>query len=271
MSRYQVLFDSLKQKKQGAFVPFVMLGDPDLESSFEIICTMISSGADALELGFPFSDPIADGPTIQKAAIRALSSNVTPARCFELIRRIRERYVDTPIGLLLYCNLVLRPGVAHFYRAAAEAGVDSVLLADVPLRESEPFRRQAELNGIDHILIAPPNASDETLITIARQSRGYVYLLGRAGVTGSNVKADSPLGHTLAILRAHQAAPAIVGFGISHPHQVREYVAAGAAGAIAGSSIVGIVEQNLDDPHKLHTELAAYCGKMKEGTRLSRS
>lgn len=267
MSRYKSLFETLKQKRQCAFVPFVMLGDPDLETSYEIICTLIQAGADALELGFPFSDPIADGPTIQKSAIRALNNGTTPADCFLLIRRIREKHFDIPIGLLLYSNLVLRNGIETFYRNAAEAGVDSILLADVPVRESEPFRNAAIMCNIDHILIAPPNATDQKLCDIAKLSSGYVYILGRAGVTGTETKANSPLTHSLRLLKEHKSAPAIVGFGISQPSQISEYLKSGVDGAIAGSSVVRLIEEHLHDKTELNISLSNYCIKMKSATQ----
>lgn len=130
--RYQDLFTELKANNQGAFVPFVTIGDPNPELSLEIIETLVSSGADALELGFPFSDPLADGPTIQGANIRALDSKTTPDICFELISKIRAKYPQLPIGLLVYANLVFARGVDNFYARCEQAGIDSVLIADVP-------------------------------------------------------------------------------------------------------------------------------------------
>ena len=135
MKRYQQMFTRLQQQNRGAFVPFVTIGDPTAELSFEIIKTLIDAGADALELGIPFSDPIADGPTIQGANIRALAAGVTPAISFDIIARIRSYHATIPIGLLLYSNLVMARGIDNFYARAAAAGVDSVLIADVPLHE----------------------------------------------------------------------------------------------------------------------------------------
>ena len=136
MQRYQQMFQRLNSEGRGAFVPFVTLGDPNPELSFEILKALVDGGADALELGIPFSDPIADGPTIQNANIRALAAGVTPAVSFELIEKIRAYAPAVPIGLLLYSNLVMAKGITQFYEQAAAAGVDSVLIADVPLHES---------------------------------------------------------------------------------------------------------------------------------------
>ncbi|MBC3764676.1 tryptophan synthase subunit alpha [Neptunicella marina] len=264
--RYAQLFDDLKTKQQGAFVPFVMLGDPDKQTSIEIILTLVENGADALELGFPFSDPIADGPTIQKAAIRALDQGIRPDDCFEIIAAVREKHADIPIGLLLYSNLVMKPGIEAFYAKAAQVGVDSILLADVPLRESAPFRDAAVKYNIKQILIAPPNASDDALADIAAASDGYIYLLGRAGVTGTESTATTPVAELAAKLNQHKGAPAVIGFGISKPEHVSAAIKAGAAGAIAGSATVNLIHDNLGDKQLMLQKLADFTQAMKAAT-----
>lgn len=265
MSRYQTLFSQLNDKNQGAFVPFVMLGDPDADTSLQIIHTLIENGADALELGIPYSDPIADGPTIQQASIRALDKQITPDDCLQIISKVRQQYTDIPIGLLLYSNLVLAKGIGHFYQQAATAGVDSILIADVPLREAAPFLQAAEQHGIEQILIAPPNASDQVLAEIAKKSKGYTYLLGRAGVTGAETAANIPTAEL--VKRLGQAAPPLLGFGISRPEQVQDAIAQGAAGAIAGSATVNIIAQNLNQPVQMLAKLSDFVQAMKAATR----
>ena len=141
MNRYQRMFERLTQRGEGAFVPFTVIGDPDPPMSLEILRTLVTSGADALELGIPFSDPIADGPTVQAANVRALGSGTKPAHAWSVISALRNEFDAIPIGLLVYANLVEAPGRATFYRRAKEAGVDSVLVADVPAAEAEPLRR----------------------------------------------------------------------------------------------------------------------------------
>ncbi|WP_088328974.1 tryptophan synthase subunit alpha [Lacimicrobium sp. SS2-24] len=266
MDRYAQMFERLDKSGEGAFVPFVMLGDPDPETSLAIIDALIKGGADALELGIPFSDPIADGPTIQKAAIRALKSDVHPKDCFTLIAKVRQQHPDIPVGLLLYSNLVLAPGIDNFYRQASEAGVDSILIADVPIRESAPFAKAAAEQGIHQILIAPPNASDQTMAQIGKLSSGYTYLLGRAGVTGAETAATMPASKLIDKLRQVDAARPILGFGISKPEQVRDAIAAGAAGAIAGSATVKIIEEHLQDVPAMLQRLTDYVSGMKAGT-----
>lgn len=267
MDRYAAMFTALENKNQGAFVPFVMIGDPDKQTSFEIIKTLVESGADALELGIPFSDPIADGPTIQAASIRALEKNMTTSDCFDVISQIRETFPEVPIGLLLYSNLVYSRGIDTFYQQAAKAGVDSILIADVPLREAEPFLDIAKAYGIQQILIAPPNATDETFQQIGEKSAGYTYLLGRAGVTGAETEANIPASELIEKLNQHEVAPPLLGFGISKPQQVQEAIEAGAAGAISGSATVNIIAQNLEHKDDMLDNLGQFVKAMKQATQ----
>ncbi len=228
----------------------------------------MASGADALELGIPFSDPLADGPTIQGATIRALESGTTPAICFELLAKIRAKYPELPIGLLMYANLVFGAGIENFYQKCAEAGVDSVLIADVPVKESAEFRVAAEKYGIHPIFIAPPNADEATLKIVSEYSSGYTYLLSRAGVTGAETKAGMPINHLLESLKTHDAPPALLGFGISEPNQVKEAIEAGAAGAISGSAVVKVIEKNLGNDDEMLNQMGQFISNMKAATRL---
>lgn len=266
MSRYAKMFERLDSANEGAFVPFVMLGDPDKQTSFDIIKALVEGGADALELGIPYSDPIADGPTIQHASIRALNNKVTPTDCFDVISQIRQAYPDVPIGLLLYSNLVMKKGLSDFYQLAADSGVDSILIADVPLREADRFIQVADQTGIEQILIAPPNASDDTLSQIGDKSKGYTYLLGRAGVTGAETAATIPASELIAKLKRYEVAPPLLGFGISKPEQVAEAIKAGAAGAISGSATVNIIANNLDDLPTMLSQLSTFVTQMKAAT-----
>jgi tryptophan synthase alpha chain len=266
MQRYQQLFSRLAANKEGAFVPFVTIGDPGLELSFEIIKTLIDAGADALELGIPFSDPIADGPVIQNANIRALAAGVTPAQCFELIGRIRQYNKEIPIGLLLYSNLVMARGIDNFYLQAQQAGVDSILIADVPLHESKLFRNAAMKHDIAPIFIAPPNVTDDSLRELASYGRGYTYLLSRAGVTGTETQATMPASTLINQLKEYNAAPTLLGFGISKPEHVKAAIDSGAAGAISGSAIVQIIEKYQHQPNTLLNELATFVRSMKAAT-----
>ena len=266
--RYDLTFEKLAAKNEGAFIPFVTIGDPNAEQSFAIIKTLIDAGADALELGIPFSDPSADGLTIQMAALRALNANINTDVCLDILTRIRAYAPDIPIGLLLYGNLVFARGIDNFYRDVASAGVDSVLIADSPIRESEPFRQAAATHGVAPIFIAPPNASDTTLQKVAEFSAGYTYVLSRVGVTGTETEAEMT-GHKLIdVLDKYQAAPAVIGFGISKPEQVKAALATGAKGAISGSAVVKIIENNLTDHQAMLIALTEFVQAMKQATKL---
>ncbi|TKV12772.1 tryptophan synthase subunit alpha [Citrobacter sp. wls619] len=266
MERYENLFAQLKDRKEGAFVPFVTLGDPSVEQSLKIIDTLIDAGADALELGIPFSDPLADGPTIQEATLRAFAAGVTPSQCFEMLALIRQKHPTIPIGLLMYANLVFSKGIDEFYAQCEKVGVDSVLVADVPVEESAPFRTAALRHNVAPIFICPPNADEELLRQIAAHGRGYTYLLSRAGVTGAENRAALPLHHLVEKLKEFNAPPSLQGFGISAPDQVTGAIEAGAAGAISGSAIVKIIEKNVAAPEQMLAELKAFVSAMKAVT-----
>lgn len=267
--RYDQLFSSLAKKNEGAFIPFVTIGDPNAEQSFELIKTLVDAGADALELGIPFSDPSADGITIQKSALRAINSGINTDICIDILAKVREYAPNIPIGLLLYGNLVFARGIDKFYQDMAAVGVDSVLIADLPIRESKPFKEAALKHGVAPIFIVPPNASDDTLRQVASYGRGYTYVLSRAGVTGAEVQAEMPGTHLIATLNKYNAPPSVLGFGISKPEQVQEALSADAKGAISGSAVVKIIENNLEDNQVMNAELSRFVSAMKAATRIS--
>jgi len=234
MSRYRAMF----ARNEGAFGAFVMLGDPGLAASAEILDALVEAGADMLEVGIPFSDPVADGPVIQAAAARSLAAGTRPADCFALLADFRARHPTAPVGILTYANLVVARGRDDFYGRAAAAGVDSVLVADVPLLEAAPFAASARAHGVEPVLIAAANTPPERLAGIAALGGGYTYCVARAGVTGADEAVRFDHGDMLDRLREAGAPPPVFGFGISQPAHVRAALAAGAAGVISGSAIV---------------------------------
>lgn len=260
MNRYQHLFSRLRDQKKAALIPFLMLGDPDPDTSFQHICAVLEAGADGLELGLPYSDPVADGPTIVQAANRALAAGVTTQNALTIIARVRTRFPDVPIGVLVYANLVYAQGVEAFFQMAKSVGVDSILVPDVPLREADVLVDAGKKHDIDTVFILPPNANESVARVVAQKSQGYVYLLSRAGVTGTETSAGMPLDHLLQLLRKHQSAPPILGFGISTPEQVKAAVADGAAGVIVGSALVNKTTQcNIE-------QLKAFIAELKAAT-----
>ena len=276
--RYEALFRSLGEKDEGAFVPFLMLADPNIDDSWEIIQAVVEAGADALELGVPFSDPVADGPTIQKSHIRALDGGSTVQKCLELIRRIRDAYPDLPIGMLIYANVAYVRGLEAFYQEFKDAGADSILLPDVPAREGAPFAAAAEAAGIAPIFIAPAQASEASLKGVAARSKGYIYAISRDGVTGTEKESDtSGLKEVVDNVNRFGGAPVLLGFGISSPTHVRDAIAAGAAGAITGSALTKIIDAHSEGEHPepgkisdmaaLRADITEFISEMKEATR----
>jgi tryptophan synthase alpha chain len=257
MSRYAAMFDRLGG--EGAFGAFLMLGDPDLETSARLLDAVVEGGADMIEVGIPFSDPVADGPVIQAAAQRALAAGVAVTDCLRLLSDFRARHPQVPVGILTYANIVRAR--AGFMRDAAEAGADSLLIADVPALEAEPFVREMEQAGIEPVLIAAANTADATLGRIARLSSAYTYCVSRAGITGTHAGAqfDAQL---IERVRAADAPPPVFGFGISRPEHVRAALDAGASGVICGSAIVDLAARGGD--------VAGLVSSMKQATRPSR-
>jgi tryptophan synthase alpha chain len=241
MSRYAAMFDRLNGT--GAFGAFLMLGDPDLETSARLLDEAVEGGADMIEVGIPFSDPVADGPVIQAAAQRALAAGVRVGDCFDLIAAFRTRHPDVPVGILTYANIVVAR--AGFARDAAEAGTDSLLIADVPALEAEPFVRDMEQAGIEPVLIAAANTPDDALRRIAKLSKAYTYCVSRAGITGTHAGGQFDAG-LIARLREAGAPPPVFGFGISAPEHVRAALATGARGVICGSAIVDLAQRGGD-------------------------
>jgi tryptophan synthase alpha chain len=258
-ARYAAMFERLGRAGEAAFIPFAMTGDPDQDRSLEAIRTLAASGADALELGLPFSDPNADGPGIQAAAARALARGVRRADCWRIIARLRAEFPELPIGLLVYANLVYHDGPARVYAAAAEAGVDSVLVADLPVAESGPVAAAARAAGIAPVFIAPPNADEARLAAIAAAGAGYTYVTSREGVTGADERLRRDQGALIERLKRLGAPPPVLGFGISTPDQVRAALAMGAAGAISGSAVVRRIEDGGD--------VGEFVREMKEATK----
>lgn len=287
MNRYAALFSRLSAAGEGAFVPFLMLGDPSPADLLATVRTVVAAGADALELGVPFSDPVADGPTVQRSHIRALAGGVTVADALEQVRTIRAEFPELPIGMLIYGNVAFTRGIESFYADFAAAGADSILLPDVPVREGAPFAAAATAAGVDPIFIAPAQASESTLREVSALSQGYIYAISRDGVTGTERASQTTgLADVVANVARFGGAPILLGFGISTPQHVRDAIAAGAAGAITGSAITTIIERHCEpDPDRpshsehdipamrirdraaLDTELTEFVRSMKAATK----
>lgn len=246
IDRYAQAFSRLTATGRKAFIPFTLLGYPDAETSYEIVKTMIDNGVTALELGLPFSDPIADGPTIAQAAFQTLSQGFKAKDALELLERIRALDAQIPIGLLVYYNMILAAGIERFFSRVAFAGVDAVLVADLPIELSDELYDAACHHGIKLIFIVSPLTESDRLIQIVRRAGGFIYLVSRLGVTGVQEKYDSALASTIALIREHTVLPICVGFGISTPEQARQILALGCDGVITGSRLIELISANKD-------------------------
>lgn len=247
MNRYQTVFSDLNQYKLGAFVPFVTIGDPNPSFFMKIIDILITSGANALELGIPFSDPVSDGLSIQKSIARAFKSGINLKDCLNLISNIRSKYPTIPIGLLIYANLIFKNGINNFYAYCKDWNVDSVLIPDLPIEESAFFYKASMYYKVAHIFICPPNATIDLIKKIINQSEGYIYLLSRSGITGINdIKFNTTVLNILIqnIKQQKRIIPILQGFGIHTPEQARKSFLSGTSGVIVGSAIADIIESN---------------------------
>lgn len=258
MSRIGAVF---REGNRPAFIPYIVAGDPNQQMSIEIAKALIDAGANILEMGIPFSDPLADGPTLQRANNRALLAGMNTALVFETARRI-QNYASVPIVLLTYYNLVLRYGIEQFYADAQASGVDGILVVDMPPEEADEIVPVARAWGIDQIFLVAPTTSEKRIASILRYATGYLYLVSTLGVTGARSELPEDALSMLSKVRACTDLPLAVGFGISSAEQVNILAAAGADAIIVGSALADIIEGNLRDRGNLTAEVSRYTGKL---------
>jgi tryptophan synthase alpha chain len=270
MNRYIATFTRLKLANRIAFIPFAVAGDPDLDASVKIFKTYIDAGADVLEIGYPFSDPMADGPINQRAAQRALSAGLNHERFFTMISRLRAYAPDVPFGLLMYANSVHHLGAEQFCRKASKAGIDSVLVADMPPEEAGELLTSLKRHNMASVFIATELTTPQRLALICKNTTGFIYVVSRLGTTGVQKDISDSLRPTLQRLRAATDLPLCVGFGLSTPEHVRMVASSGADGAIVGSKLVSIIEGLRGEPSKLfkslHHAVAEFCKATGRGS-----
>jgi len=231
-------FRSLKGRGERALVAYLMGGDPDPSMSLEYLCAVAEGGADLLEVGIPFSDPVADGPTIQAAGLRALESGATTETVLEVVRGLKREY-PVPLVLMGYYNPILRFGEGAFCTAAAECGVDGLIVPDLPPEEAAPLRDAAERVGLGLVFLATPETVGQRLDLILRYTRGFLYLVSRYGTTGERERLSREIPRLVGRVRERGGnVPIAVGFGISRPEHIRTVLEAGADGAVVGSRLV---------------------------------
>jgi tryptophan synthase alpha chain len=236
MNRIVARFDRLKRDRQKGFIVYIGAGDPDLEATRRLALAFDKLGVDVLELGVPFSDPLADGLVNQLAAQRGLDSGTTPAKVLETVAAIR-RESQIPIVLYIYFNLVHRRGLERFIEDAARAGIDGLLVLDLPPEEGAAYEAQMEKAGLCNIYLVAPTTPDDRIELIVKRARGFVYYISREGVTGMQTKVADTISGMTAKIRTHTSLPIAVGFGISTPEQA-VVVARSAEAVVVGSAIV---------------------------------
>ncbi|MDD1681421.1 MAG: tryptophan synthase subunit alpha [Methanoregula sp.] len=250
-------------RKKPAFIGFTVAGDPDKETCIRAAMALIDGGTDILELGVPFSDPVADGPTIQKADERSLAAGTTVDTVFDIVRELRKK-TNVPIVFLAYYNMIYHRGIDRFYQEAHVAGVDGILIADMPVEESDDIYETALRYGIDPIFLVTQTTVDERIKKIAARAHGYLYLVAVLGVTGVRDTVSSGAIDLLQRVRKQTTIPLALGFGISTPDQAKTCAEAGADGVIVGSAIVEIVGRNQGNPETMERNLKTYVKQMKK-------
>lgn len=241
MSRIERKFNELRKRGEVALIPFVTAGDPNLATTLRILRALEKGGADCIELGVPFSDPTADGPTIQRSSERALKNGLSLPQIFQLVRRFR-RTSEVPLVLFGYFNPLFHYGVKNFCVAAAHAGVDGILCVDLPPEESTELKRWTDAEGLDLIFLLSPTSGPGRMQLVARKGRGFIYYVSVTGVTGARKALDNQLSAQVARVRRATSLPVGVGFGISTPKQAAS-IAGFADAAVVGSALVGRIEK----------------------------
>lgn len=246
MTRISDKFQQLQTEGRKGFIPYITAGDPDLATTERLILALAEAGADVIELGVPFSDPMADGPVIQRASERALKNPVGVAEVLPMVERIRQT-CDVPIVLFTYFNPLMQFAKQDAGKTLKAAGIDGVLITDMIPEEAESFVAEMRAADVDTIFLVAPTSTDERIKLICEQTTGFVYVVARTGVTGVRESMSLSVGNLVARVKQHSSLPVAVGFGISTPEHVRE-VCSYADAAVVGSRLVLEIEENLDSP-----------------------
>ena len=254
MSRISKVFNQLQEKGKKAFIPFLMAGDPDLKITKELVLEAEQRGADIIEIGLPYSTPLADGPTIKKAGKRSLEHNTNLDDIFELVAEIREES-EVPLVLMGYYNLVFKYGVEKFVQQCEKVGVDGTIIPDLPIGEDEELRSLAQ--NLDIISLVTTTSKPSRVRTVAQKSQGFIYAVSTPGTTGARAEISNEIEEKVEQLREFTDTPIAVGFGISKPEHV-EAVTDFADGAIVGSAIIRQIEENLEQPEKIVDEVGDF-------------
>ena len=269
MSRLAKRFAQLKQENRAALVTFLTAGDPDYETAAAILDGLPAAGADIIELGMPFTDPMADGPAIQLSSLRALAKGQNLVRTLQMIAAFRQKDSETPIVLMGYFNPIHKYGVARFIEDAGQAGVDGLIVVDLPAEHDQDLCIPAQQAGIDFVRLATPTSNDARLERILENAGGFVYYVSVAGTTGAGSATQQQVADAVARIRKHTALPVGVGFGIRTPVQAKE-IARVADGVVVGSALVQRIAQ-ASTPQQARTDVLALCQELAQAVRGARA
>jgi tryptophan synthase alpha chain len=267
VSRITNQFNQLRSRGEAGLVAFITAGDPNLKTTAVLVREFERIGVDVVELGVPFSDPLADGPTIQVASERALKVGTTVEDVLSLVENLRREGVEIPIVFMTYYNPMLQFGLERFAQACAESGVDGIIATDLPPEEGRQWIAAARANNVDTIFLLAPTSTDARVEAVAKATTGFIYCVARLGVTGARETVSEELGETLTRIRQHTQTPIAVGFGISKPEQVRTVCQQlGSDAVVVGSAIVNLIAENTAESEKLVEKVSAFVGALKVAT-----
>lgn len=262
INRVEARLRKMHENGEKGLFAFITAGDPDLETTFRLVLSMEKAGVDLVELGVPFSDPMADGPVIQRASLRSLAAGINLMRIMDLVRRLRS-YTEIPLLLMTYYNPVLQYGLKRFAADAAEVGVDGVIVPDLPLEESAPLLQELKVDEQHLIYLVAPTTTPERLEKISKAARGFIYCVSLTGVTGMREGISPDVKEFMQRVRRHCSLPLAVGFGISNPRQAA-LMAEGADAVIVGSALVSLVEQFQNQPEVIYERVSGLVKELKE-------
>lgn len=265
MNRIDQKFQELRHQGVRAFMPYLCAGDPNPELTSKLLLTLEAAGADLIELGVPFSDPIADGPTIQRASERALAHSISLQQILDIVKSLRAQ-TDIPIALMGYYNPIFRMGEEVFCKAAQEAGVDGVIVPDLPPEQAQPLLEVAPKYNLATIFLVAPTSPPERMQLIASVSTGFIYCVSVTGVTGARAMLSDEIAPMITELRKHTDKPVSVGFGVSTPEQAKQ-VADIADGVVVGSAIIDVIEENMNDEAQLLTAVKQFASDLAAGVK----